>query len=312
MEFELKVRFTNFWPTFEDKNNFFFRYLQENGYQPTVIKDEKTFVDLEFVSVFLSLTEQFLRKVEYHISSSLPNNVSKPLSALLRSSSPKRNSTIRIWYSGENLRPPLTEDFDGFLSFDQTKFDLNSLYFPLWMTHINWFGEHEQNNRLGGMVSSSNLLEGRKLTRDKEKFAVIFLSNPHPYRLQIVKEISNLGNVDVFGSYSGKIVKSKIDVARDYKYSICFENDLYPGYVTEKLLEAYLSETVPLYWGDLGSDNHFNKNSFINFKDFDSTKDWIAAVRDHDYRATYETSLLVKQPTLDNFDNFMKNLLDKI
>jgi hypothetical protein len=308
----MKIRFTNFWSTFDHSNNFFFRYLQENGHNPVVVQDEKIFVDMEFVSVFPSYKERIVKKIEFQGNRVLPSRLSESLGRLAGGRAPLRNSKIRIWYSGENIRPPLTEDFDGFLSFDQLKFNSNSIYFPLWMTHLNWFGEFEQNDRLGGKVSASNLLVGRELLREKKKLAIIFLSNPHPFRLQVIKELSSLGEVDVFGSYSGKVVKSKVDVARDYKYSICFENDLYPGYVTEKLLEAYLSETVPLYWGDLGDDTYYNKKSFINLKDFESTRDWIAAIRDHDYEATYEMSLLVNHPTLDDFENFMQNLLDKI
>jgi hypothetical protein len=121
-----------------------------------------------------------------------------------------------------------------------------------------------------------------------------------------------MGKVDVFGSYSGKLVESKIDIARDYRYSICFENDLYPGYVTEKLLEAYLSETVPLYWGDLGNDEFYNQKSFINFRDFNSTRDLITSLSNHDYRSMYEMGLLSKQPTLDDFSSFMQTLLRRI
>lgn len=36
---------------------------------------------------------------------------------------------------------------------------------------------------------------------------------------------------------------------RRYKFTIAFENQSYPGYVTEKIADALMAGTVPIYWG---------------------------------------------------------------
>ncbi|NBR61256.1 MAG: glycosyltransferase family 25 protein, partial [Actinobacteria bacterium] len=56
----------------------------------------------------------------------------------------------------------------------------------------------------------------------------------------------------------------KINYLQNHKFNICFENHSEPGYITEKLLHAKLAGCVPLYWGDVGAQIDFNKNSFIN------------------------------------------------
>jgi hypothetical protein len=90
-------------------------------------------------------------------------------------------------------------------------------------------------------------------------------------------------------------------VAKRYKYTMCFENDLYPGYVTEKLLQAYITGTVPIYWGDLGKDNAINRKCFINLKDFSSTEDFVTFMKNMDdiaYNRMFEEPFLSTLPDL--------------
>jgi len=78
---------------------------------------------------------------------------------------------------------------------------------------------------------------------------------------------------------------------------ICPENDLFPGYVTEKLLDAYMCDVVPLYWGDLGSDEYINQKSFLNLNNFHSLEDFSSHVADLDelsYTKIYNQPFLKK------------------
>jgi len=52
-----------------------------------------------------------------------------------------------------------------------------------------------------------------------------------------------------------------------YKFMICFENSKHPGYVTEKLLNAYLGGTVPIYWGTPEVLTWLNLNAFLFLED---------------------------------------------
>jgi len=51
-----------------------------------------------------------------------------------------------------------------------------------------------------------------------------------------------------FPSYRGPVA-SKREILRNYRFSICYENAMYPGYVTEKLFDCFLAGCVPVYWG---------------------------------------------------------------
>lgn len=48
----------------------------------------------------------------------------------------------------------------------------------------------------------------------------------------------------------GYLVDDKLKWQKEYKFSICFENSSTSGYLTEKLIEAFAADTIPIYWGD--------------------------------------------------------------
>ena len=53
-----------------------------------------------------------------------------------------------------------------------------------------------------------------------------------------------------------------------YKFTIAFENGSKAGYNTEKLTDAMLAGSIPIYFGNPEVDRHFNTRSFINAHDY--------------------------------------------
>jgi hypothetical protein len=49
---------------------------------------------------------------------------------------------------------------------------------------------------------------------------------------------------------------------------ICFENSDYDGYFTEKPMNAYLGDTIPIYWSNKESQKYFNEKSMVLLKEF--------------------------------------------
>jgi hypothetical protein len=86
-----------------------------------------------------------------------------------------------------------------------------------------------------------------------------------------VNKLSNYKNVDIYGKSGGIFLcdgeKNKLDVISNYKFSLCFENASYPGYVTEKLLHAKISGSFPLYYGNELFKDDFNKECCLNAKE---------------------------------------------
>jgi hypothetical protein len=137
--------------------------------------------------------------------------------------------------------------------------------------------------------------------RKKKKFACAFVGKAYPFRLQLLKMISELGNVDIYGEASRRKVISKYEIARNYKFMICPENDLYPGYVTEKPIEAYVSETIPIYSG-LDSARMLNPKSIINYGNHLSKETFLDEIENHleidKYNEMFKQPIFRKKPSM--------------
>lgn len=78
-----------------------------------------------------------------------------------------------------------------------------------------------------------------------------------------IKFVNAFGtDIDIFGAVPGNeinkwksysnyygSVKNKIKTLMNYNFTIAFENSDYPGYITEKVIHAFVAGTIPLYWG---------------------------------------------------------------
>lgn len=112
-------------------------------------------------------------------------------------------------------------------------------------------------------TGSATLLSNRKTPGIPKKFACLLASNPHPMREQMANELRKVGDVDLYGRAYGKPVASKAHVLSEYRFVITPENDLYPGYVTEKAIEAWLSHTIPIWWGS-DPAGYLNPDAVVN------------------------------------------------
>ena len=86
-------------------------------------------------------------------------------------------------------------------------------------------------------------------------------------RIDFFHRLSEVGRVDSGGKVLNNIgyrVEDKLKFYGKYKFSIAFENSQFPGYTTEKILHAFMANTVPIYWGNPLVGNDFNPDSFIN------------------------------------------------
>lgn len=70
-----------------------------------------------------------------------------------------------------------------------------------------------------------------------------------------------------FPSHRGS-VKSKRAILKQYKFSLCYENSIFPGYLTEKIFDALFAGCVPVYLGDPEVGKSIPPDAFVNKKNF--------------------------------------------
>lgn len=163
---------------------------------------------------------------------------------------------LNIWYTGENLRPPSETRWDASLTFEEDNDAAKNIYLPFWATTLGETIEEAEE-------AQKVLLQVRNGEGPKNGFACAVIGNPEPMRMRMIKELEKLGKVNLFGSVFNNPVKDKRTVLESHTFNICFENDLYPGYVTEKAIDAWVAGAIPIWWG-LDEFNYLNPNAIIN------------------------------------------------
>ncbi|OOP80209.1 glycosyltransferase family 10 domain-containing protein, partial [Helicobacter pylori] len=117
----------------------------------------------------------------------------------------------------------------------------------------------------------------------KRGFASFVASNPNaPKRNAFYDALNSIEPVTGGGAVRNTLgynVKNKNEFLSQYKFNLCFENTQGYGYVTEKIIDAYFSHTIPIYWGSPSVAKDFNPKSFVNVHDFNNFDEAIDYVR---------------------------------
>lgn len=103
-----------------------------------------------------------------------------------------------------------------------------------------------------------------------------------PERAGVVDVINSYKPVDFGGRWRNNVggpVPDKHVFISGYKFNIAAENSAAPYYITEKLTEAFAARTVPIYWGAPNVGEFFNKEAFVDFRDYDTEVSLMAELR---------------------------------
>ena len=88
----------------------------------------------------------------------------------------------------------------------------------------------------------------------------------HKLRLSICKKMYNKKcNVDIFGRNIpwGPFIQDRRDTLAPYLFNISIENCRRNNYFTEKLVDCFVTRTVPIYWGCPNISEFFNTDGMI-------------------------------------------------
>jgi hypothetical protein len=86
----------------------------------------------------------------------------------------------------------------------------------------------------------------------------------HKFRLEWINNFRN--KLDLYGRGFNEI-QYKEEGLCDYMFSVAIENGSYATYFTEKILDCFLTGTIPVYYGAPDIDNYFNMDGVILLND---------------------------------------------
>jgi alpha(1,3/1,4) fucosyltransferase len=189
-----------------------------------------------------------------------------------RSSSPKEQK--RVFFTGENQRY-WDYDCDFAVTFDFIN-SPNHYRLPLYVLEMyatNWDSGYDIDFMYTPIADPEKLYDQRIAAVKNLSY---IQSNPHcQFRTRFVELMLERNAVDCGGPHLnniGHVVPrnrdAKIDFISKYLYNVAFENGAHPGYVTEKLLDAYYAQVVPIYWGSKLVHRDFNPKRMIDANEY--------------------------------------------
>lgn len=197
---------------------------------------------------------------------------------------------VKIFISGENIAP----DFnlcDYALSSEKLTFGDRHCYYPYFLT-----------------ATEALVKAGKKhlQTEGKENraFCSFVVSNGRAdrKRTELFNAISAYRTIDSGGRYLNNVggpVADKEAFEAKHKFSLCCENSSHPGYITEKLVQAFAAGTVPVYWGADDVCEVFNRKAMIFANEYDSAEEVAKRVEQVDRDDELYLSMLREPAFLD-------------
>ena len=208
---------------------------------------------------------------------------------------------VRIMHSGENYIPDFNL-IDYAISPYPIQFGDRNFYLPTCVCP----GEHWH------ALPGKNRDYPDAALKDKIYFANFIAGHESEGNIRgdVFKMLCQYKRVESPGSYlnnmpGGAVVDwldgSKSEFQRKCKFTLCFESTLHYGFVTEKIMDAFYADTIPVYYGSPTVTDIFNKNAFINCTDYPSFDAVIEKIKELDQDDEKYLQML-RQPILVNPD----------
>lgn len=236
----------------------------------------------------------------------------------------RKHVPLTLFHTQENTRHDIFET-DYSISFDLGVFNPNHYRFPYWMEMIDWSHEGvigNQNPRYGRLMKLADLSSplGKRFISRPQRMAFITSHLLEP-RKMLFDRLSQLIPIDGFGPYFDKNIRShlqssftKYELLQDYAFNLCPENSLYPGYITEKIPEAFNAGCLPITWVDTNIQCDFNPLAMVNLlpQTHESFSSFAQVIHSKQYLERFsEQALIISQPSLEPFKVFLHEILRK-
>ena len=231
---------------------------------------------------------------------------------------------IRIMFDGENLVPDYNLVDYSICQYPIEYLDRNC-YFPCgveaFTNRRTFFRELQDKDR--------NYPDSFLETKDYFASFIASHDSEHNIRGNFFKALNKRKRVESVGSYlnnmpNGETVDwldgSKERFLKKCKFSLCFESTKHEGFITEKIVEAFHADTIPVYFGSSNITEIFNPKAFINvgdFSSFDAAIDRILEIENDDelylemLRQPIFNNPKYPQEKYDELENFLCHIIDQ-
>lgn len=224
---------------------------------------------------------------------------------------------VRVYYTGENLVPDFNV-YDYCIGYDRIEFGDRYLRMP----------DYLMDTRFADTLAPMRTKHDRTdIPTAREGFCAWVCSNGKAadMRDRIFDTLCAYKEVASGGRYRNNVgqpggVEDKIVFLSGYKFALATENISYPGYTTEKIVDAFAAGCIPIYWGDPDVGKIFNTEAFVNLMDYDSLEDAMEEIRrineDDELRMRYLKAPALREAdhverSFDELEAFLVQIFDR-
>jgi hypothetical protein len=158
------------------------------------------------------------------------------------------------------------QEFNKILTFDKRLIDTfpNAVFYPLGGSWVNPEDRGiPKKNKLVSMISSmKNVTSGQKL------------------RIEAINKLKNVS--DLYGR-GHRTIQNKAEGLVDYGFSVTIENSRLDNYFTEKIIDCFLTGTIPIYWGCPSIGEFFDAKGIIVFNTIEELESIVNNISFEDY-----------------------------
>lgn len=143
------------------------------------------------------------------------------------------------------------------------------------------------------------------------------ITSGHKMRHEIIEKFRS----QIDGVYGGgyKFVQNKIEALKDYRYSFVVEQGNHDAMFSEKLIDCFVTGTIPIYWGCEGKiGEYFNIDGIFQFEDIGEIAEILKDCNEESYlrktKAIEENFEIAKKYVIPEdyiWEKYLKNLLKK-
>jgi hypothetical protein len=168
------------------------------------------------------------------------------------------------------------------------------------------------------------------LENTKKYFCAYLYSYDVPYRVEIFHAVSKYKAVSSLGKSCNNIEETCRNIYNleytyndlavikytDYKFVLALENGIDVGYLTEKLINPILANSIPIYAGPNDIFDIINKKRIIyiyDFENFDKLNEYIEKIDNNDYlyNLILSENIFTGKITFDNFREYLSDKIDE-
>lgn len=195
---------------------------------------------------------------------------------------PKEKAVLFLWepptVQKKLYSPKLWNHFQRIYTWDDDLVDNNrffKFYYPVLQPMISSLPSFQEKKLLSFIFAHKASTHPQELYTEREKVIRFFEDKP-------AEEFEFYGKgwkKEKYKNYRGAPA-DKIDVLKNYRFSICYENmQGVKGYVTEKIFDCFKAGTVPIYWGASNIETYVPKECFIDRRKFKTNQELYAFIK---------------------------------